>query len=211
MMINRFLSFTIFLALTTVPVFGADTLPPLTDGKVPRSLEELWAGYDPAQEPLEVEVVRQWQRGDATVRMLVYTVGTFKGEKSRMGAYYAFPTKHAAKIPGILLMHGGGQRAMSEMVEAAAANGYAAISINWGGKPMKDQEPGDAGGQRLDNLSGGVARGHNVDRRAPGGNRREAELPGRVGLGRQLQTLQIEPDACPGNRSPGDRIDRRAG
>ncbi len=142
---NRFLFAWTLCILTAVPVFGADTLPPLTDGKVPRSLEELWAGYDPAREPLEVEVVRQWQRGDATVRMLVYTVGTFKGEKSRMGAYYAFPTKHAAKIPGILLMHGGGQRAMSEMVEAAAANGYAAISINWGGKPMKDQEPGDPG------------------------------------------------------------------
>ncbi|NQT40612.1 MAG: hypothetical protein HQ581_24175, partial [Planctomycetes bacterium] len=90
---NRFLFAWTLCILTAVPLFAADTLPPLTDGKVPRSLEELWAGYDPAREPLEVEVVRQWQRGDATVRMLVYTVGTFKGEKSRMGAYYAFPTK----------------------------------------------------------------------------------------------------------------------
>jgi len=130
-------------ALTTVPLFGADTLQPLNDGKVPQSLEELWDGYDPTREPLDVELVHQWRRGDATIQMLVYTVGTFKGKKSRMGAYYAVPTKRAGKVPGILLMHGGGQRAMSEMVEAAAANGYAAISINWGGKPMKDQAEGD--------------------------------------------------------------------
>ena len=140
--------FPLVLAVCTlmaVPAFGADSLGPLEDGKVPQNLEELWAGYDPTREPLEVKVVHEWRRGDATVRMLVYTIGTFKGRKSRMGAYYAFPTKRAGKIPGILLMHGGGQRAMSEMVEAAAANGYAAISINWGGKPMKDQKAGDPG------------------------------------------------------------------
>ena len=79
---------------------------------------------------LEVEVVHQWQRGDVTVQMLVYTIGTFKGKKSRMGAYYAFPTKREGKVPGILLMHGGGQRAVSGLVEPYAANGYAAISIN---------------------------------------------------------------------------------
>ncbi len=145
LMTKRFLSFAFLFALPTVPVFGADTLPPLNDGNPPQSLEELWDGYDPTQEPLEVEVVRQWQRGDVTVRMLVYTVGTFKGKKSRMGAYYAFPAQRAGKVPGILQMHGGGQRAMSEMVEAAAANGYACISINWGGKPMKDQQEGDPG------------------------------------------------------------------
>ena len=142
---NRFLPALALCALTAAPMFGADTLAPLKDGKPPQNLEELWDGYDPAKEPLEVAVVHEWQRGGATIQMLVYTVGTFKGKKSRMGAYYAFPTKSAGKIPGILQMHGGGQRAMSELVEAAAANGYACISINWGGKPMKDQAEGDPG------------------------------------------------------------------
>ena len=70
---NRFLSVALLLALMAGPVFGADTLPPLEEGQVPQSLEELWDGYDPTLESLEVEVVRQWQRGDATVRMLVFT------------------------------------------------------------------------------------------------------------------------------------------
>ena len=141
-MMNRYL---VSAALLAGQAFAADTLPPLKDGKVPQSLEELWEGYDPTNEPLEVQVVHEWQRGNNTVRMLVYTVGTFKGKKSRMGAYYAFPNRRTGKVPGILQMHGGGQRAMTEMVEAAAANGYACISINWGGKPMNDQKEGDPG------------------------------------------------------------------
>jgi len=132
-------------ALLTSRLPAADSLPPLAGNRPPQNLDELWAGYDPAAEPLEVEVVHTWQRGDAAVRMLVYTVGTFTGRKSRMGAYYAFPAKRAGKVPGILQLHGGGQRARSEMVEAAAANGYACISINWGGKPMADQHQGDPG------------------------------------------------------------------
>ena len=77
--------------------------------------------------------------------MLVYTVGTFQGQKSRRGAYYAFPANRSGTVPGILQMHGGGQRAQSETVEAAAANGYACIAINWGGNRMQDQQPGDPG------------------------------------------------------------------
>ncbi|MEO2011949.1 MAG: acetylxylan esterase [Pirellulaceae bacterium] len=130
----------------TIPIAStdADTLRPL-DGIPPQNLDELWDGYDPTVEPLDVHVVREWERDGVTVQMLVYTIGVFNGQKSRMGAYYAFPTQRSGKIPGILQMHGGGQRAMSELVEAAAANGYACISINWGGKPMKDEKDGDLG------------------------------------------------------------------
>ncbi|MFP6765850.1 MAG: acetylxylan esterase [Planctomycetaceae bacterium] len=136
---------TLFLLSVLLRECSADTLRPLGDNSPPQNLDELWAGYDPAREPLDVEVVREWKRGSTTVQMVVYTVGTFKGKKSRMGAYYAFPTQRQGRVPGLLQMHGGGQRAMSELVEAAAANGYACISMNWGGRPMADQQPGDPG------------------------------------------------------------------
>ncbi|MCH5375780.1 MAG: acetylxylan esterase, partial [Planctomycetes bacterium] len=139
----------ILLAVLASDVVGQDTLPPLANGMAPRNLEELWAGYDPTKEPLDVQVVHQWQRDYAghrlTVQMLVYTVGTFKGVKSRMGAYYAFPNERTGKVPAILQMHGGGQRAMRATVEASAANGYACIAINWGGQPMEDQQPDNPG------------------------------------------------------------------
>lgn len=121
-----------------------ESFPPLT-GSPPQNFDELWDGYDPAKEPLDVKIVHTWEAQGITTRMLVYNVGVFKGRVSRMGAYYAFPTETSGRIPAILQMHGGGQRASREMAEAAAANGYACISINWGGKPMADQKPRDAG------------------------------------------------------------------
>ena len=126
-------------------IHAEDTLPPLKEGKMPQSITELYADFDPGREPLDVKVIKEWQQDGITVQMITYTVGTFKGVKSRMGAYYAFPNQWTAKIPAILQMHGGGQTAQKESVIASAKNGYAAISINWGGKKMEDQEPNDSG------------------------------------------------------------------
>ncbi|NBS53118.1 MAG: hypothetical protein EBS96_11010, partial [Spartobacteria bacterium] len=61
-----------------------DSLPPLVDGKIPTNVDELWGNYDPSKEPLETEVVREWKQGDITIRHVVFTVGTFKGKKSRL-------------------------------------------------------------------------------------------------------------------------------
>ncbi|MDA1140301.1 MAG: hypothetical protein O3B01_17140 [Planctomycetota bacterium] len=49
-------SLATFFILVFLPVSagGTDTLPMLKDGRAPQSLEELWAGYDPTREPLEV-------------------------------------------------------------------------------------------------------------------------------------------------------------
>ena len=40
----------VFIAQITV---SAETLPPLADGAVPQTVDELWAGYDPQAEPLD--------------------------------------------------------------------------------------------------------------------------------------------------------------
>ncbi|MDP6208117.1 MAG: hypothetical protein QGG01_07425, partial [Roseibacillus sp.] len=39
----------------------ADTLPRLEGRQPPQSVEELWANYDPDAEPLEVEVIREFE------------------------------------------------------------------------------------------------------------------------------------------------------
>ena len=120
-----------------------DSLPPLVDGKIPTNVDELWGNYDPTKEPLETEVVREWKEGDITIRHVVFTIGTFKGQKSRLAAFYAFP-KSDKKLPGILQIHGGGGRAQTSAVIWAAENGYAGLSINWLGNPMDKMEAGDA-------------------------------------------------------------------
>ena len=120
-----------------------DSLPPLVDGKIPTTVDELWGNYDPRKEPLETEVVREWKQGDITIRHVVFTVGTFKGKKSRLAGFYAFP-KSDKKLPGILQIHGGGGKAESSAAIWAADNGYAGLSINWLGNPMDKMQPGDA-------------------------------------------------------------------
>ncbi len=123
---------TCFLACSSV--FAEDTLAPLKDGKVPRTVKELWAGYDSTKEPLEVKVVREWEADGITCRYITYTIGTFKGNKATMAAFYGFPAEHKGKLPGLIQMHGGGQRAAIHSIKYGAANGYATLSINWGAR-----------------------------------------------------------------------------
>ncbi len=133
------------LLLVGFQTAAAETLPPLSSDQLPKTISDLYRSFDPDKDPLEVKVVKEWQQEGVTVQMIAYTVGTFKGVKARMGAYYAFPTKWTAKVPAILHMHGGGQTAQKETVIASARNGYAAISINWGGNKMADQGSNDPG------------------------------------------------------------------
>ena len=131
------------LLLAAAAAGAGESLPPLAGGRSPQNLEALWAGYDPAAEPLEAKTIRQWREGPAVCRYVVFTIGTFKGRRSRLAGYYAFPAGRAGRVPGLLHLHGGGQRASLTNVVFAASNGYAALSINWGGKPMEDARPGE--------------------------------------------------------------------
>lgn len=128
---------------------AADSLPPVEQDRVPATLEQAWAGYDPRAEPLDVTIVREWDetyQGKAvTVQMLAFTVGTFKGKVSRIAAYYGYPAEATGKVPGLAQVHGGGQRADKTTVMVDAANGYASLSLNWGGRELEDQKPGDPG------------------------------------------------------------------
>ena len=77
--------------------------------------------------------------------MLTFTVGRFRGRVSRISAYYAYPVGRKGKVPGLVQVHGGGQRADRQTVIVDAANGYACIALNWGGRQLADQKPGDPG------------------------------------------------------------------
>ena len=78
----------IFLA-TYIVVHAADSLPPIRE--VPQNVAELWAGYDPQKEPLQTEVVREWEEDGVMVRYVRYFIGSFKGKPAWMAAFYSFP------------------------------------------------------------------------------------------------------------------------
>ena len=129
---------------------GTDSLPPLRDGKVPQSLDELWGGYDPRAEPLEAETLKEWERDGIVCRVVGYRIGTFKGAPATMVGLYAFP-KGAAKLPGLLQIHGGGQSAGLDGAVADAKRGYACLSLNWGGNKLNfGRSPPDYDGPNTD-------------------------------------------------------------
>ena len=110
-----------------------ETLEPLANGQAPQSYEELWAGYDPRREPLEIEVLKEWEQEGVVLRVVRYRIGVFKGQRATMAAVYGFP-KGANRVPGLVQIHGGGQAAHVNAVLANARRGYATISIAWAGR-----------------------------------------------------------------------------
>ncbi|MHC4251840.1 MAG: alpha/beta hydrolase family protein [Planctomycetota bacterium] len=137
---------------------------------VPGTVDELWADFDPRAEPLEVEVARDWERDGCRYKVVTFTAGVFRGTnvrecKVRVAAFYGYP-KGKRRLPAILHIHGGGQRANLRYLEYWVGKlGYAAASVNWGGFPM----PGEAEGSPntvWGELAGGFGQG---ERRFQGG------------------------------------------
>ena len=112
---------------------GAESLPPLLNGEAPVTVDETWAGFDPCKEPLDVEVLKEWEEDGVVVKVIRFRVGVFKGQKSMLAAVYGYP-KGAENLPALVQIHGGGQSAQSSFVVKDAKNGYATISIAWAGR-----------------------------------------------------------------------------
>ncbi|MBN8457140.1 MAG: acetylxylan esterase [Verrucomicrobia bacterium] len=133
---QHFAKHVVIAAAITMSRFAvADSIPPLTDGMVPRNLDELWGGYDPHEEPLAAEVLKEWEQDGIICRVVRYQVGVFKGAPAKVAAFYAFP-KGGAGLPAVLEMHGGGQSASLDSAAMFARRGYAGMSLNWGGNRL---------------------------------------------------------------------------
>ncbi|GIW79738.1 MAG: hypothetical protein KatS3mg105_1545 [Gemmatales bacterium] len=128
-----------FLTLLAVGIGALDgqAVPP-----VPRTVQALWADFDPRKEPLASQTVRQWEKDGVVYRYVTFHVGTFKNKPARLAAFFGFP-KNGKQLPALLHLHGGGQRAFLHEVEFYAKRGYACLSINWGGREMENAKPDD--------------------------------------------------------------------
>jgi dienelactone hydrolase len=119
--------------------------------EVPGSVAELWSDFDPRKDALETEVIREWKEEGGVYRHVRYFIGSFKGKPARMAAIYGFPEGVKGKVPGVMHIHGGGQRASLSEVKLLVERGYAALSVNWGGdgdgqppfNSMEGAQPGD--------------------------------------------------------------------
>ena len=125
-----------------------ESLRPLANREAPSDFESLWKGYDPTQEPLEVEVLESWETDGVVLRVVRFRIGILKGKKATLAAIYGFP-KGEAKLPGLLQIHGGGQYADAKACIANAKRGYATLSIAWAGRISSSKYRVDPKGVQL--------------------------------------------------------------
>lgn len=120
-------------------VFAAFAVILLTLNGVAASVIDLWktnAALWQAQKA--VNVPKFSQNG---VKAVMIEGDQYEGRPTRFFAYYAVPTNAitAAKVPGIVLVHGGGGTAFDSWVRTWVSRGYAAIAMDTcGGVPPRD-------------------------------------------------------------------------
>lgn len=108
-------------------------MAPYDAGKPLLEYDDMWRGFDPRAEPLESEVLKEWEEDDVVLRVIRFRIGVFKGQKAMMAGIYGYP-KGKKELPGLLQVHGGGQYAHSNAVQTNAKRGYATLSIAWAGR-----------------------------------------------------------------------------
>lgn len=111
----------------------AETLPPLNGQAPPQTFEAMWSGFDPRDEPLETEVLKEWEQDGVVLRVVRFRVGIFKGQKAWLAGIFGFP-KGDKNLPGLVQIHGGGQYAHFHAPLQNAKSGYATLSISWAGR-----------------------------------------------------------------------------
>lgn len=79
----------------------------------------------------------KWVNQRGGVHSLTYVGGKYRGKSTSVFAYFASPItlgkKTSGKVPGIVLVHGGGGAAFSKWAELWAKRGYAAIAMDLAG------------------------------------------------------------------------------
>lgn len=129
----------ILILFSSSVVFGQkpETLPPLQDGAAPQNFEAMWAGFDPRKEPLETEVLKEWEEEGVMLSVVRFRIGVFKGQTARLAAIFGFPKSASGSrktLPGLVQIHGGGQYADHQACLMNGKRGYATASIAWAGR-----------------------------------------------------------------------------
>ena len=125
---------------SALPIFGEEGIPSFDGKGTVSTVQEFWKGYDARKEPLKIQLVESWKTELGEVRLVLYSLGRLQGSNKSaspvIAAYLGLPKGKVPK-PGIVHIHGGGQRANRRRVEDWMRLGYVCASINWGGKVLE--------------------------------------------------------------------------
>ncbi|MGI9474439.1 MAG: NPCBM/NEW2 domain-containing protein [Rubripirellula sp.] len=150
-MMNRTFLMVVLLLGSTVSIQGFCETPAM----------EFWNAYDAESEPLDTEIIEQWEDAAGMYQLVRYRLGTLRGSNKTaspiIAAYYGYPkdASTTSPVPGIVHIHGGGQRAEQRRVADWVNLGFAAVSINWGGKAL---ERSNGSGTDWDGIAAGFER-----------------------------------------------------
>ena len=140
---------------------GCSLLP--QDGNIIRPAKSL-----PATTPWDLIALSEtpnyeWSDRESPVRSLYYEGQPYKGQPTRVFAYYGSPATLNGKdlkerrFPAVVLVHGGGGTAFKEWVQLWARRGYAAIAMDLAGcdpnrKRLPDGGPGQGHEDKFDTI-----------------------------------------------------------
>jgi cephalosporin-C deacetylase-like acetyl esterase len=90
------------------------------------------------------------ERPDATptLKPIIYTGADYKGKATRVFAWLGVPKSTKGKVPGVVLVHGGGGTASKDWVANWNNKGYAAISMSLEGHDDKKAKLPEGGPER---------------------------------------------------------------
>ena len=137
------------LAAATLLLAGVLSSAAARDGGTgPWDLRELRRA--PKFEVLGTEEVREKLKGegearDVSLSRLLYEAEPWQGRPTRVFAYYARPSGNVRKLPGVVLVHGGGGKAFPEWARMWAARGYAALAMDLRGNGPDEKRLPDGG------------------------------------------------------------------
>ena len=94
---------------------------------------DLWRGYDPVALPLEVTSLEKWEEPGGSFEKLRFTAEEVEGGKVRVFAITGAPPAGPPR-PGILHIHGGGQKASLDWLRFWTTRGYACVTYDFCGQ-----------------------------------------------------------------------------
>ena len=99
-----------------------------------------------------------WGATNGLVQELFYEGEPFEGRPTRVFAYLGRPaTRSVGKLPGMVLVHGGGGKAFKEWAEHWAKKGYVALAMDLSGNGpsgrLPDGGPDQADGEKFHNFT----------------------------------------------------------
>jgi cephalosporin-C deacetylase-like acetyl esterase len=97
----------------------------------PEVLKQLW---DVPTGEVSYQINKGYDLGTIRVEELYYQSRSFKRQPVQIFGYFCYPKNHQAKLPAILLSHGGGGCASLARASAWARRGYAVLAIDLPGK-----------------------------------------------------------------------------